>query len=148
MWARPPESRGFYGVRLKQTSAGKYNHELQVELFAIGKQRSRPRAKYILLDHQQTTFNPAEEDQRIYEFRSKREVVLTNYVDEYGTPFGEEYAGYLVTVTDARGEVIAVESSNKWLYGNLENLKRLSVGNYMDKTCTRAFPTSPEPTRY
>jgi len=148
MWARPPESRGFYGAQLKQTSAGKYNHELQVELFAIGKQRSRPGAKYILLDHQKTVFTPSKEDLRFYEFRSKREVVLTNYVDEYSTPFGEEYSGFLIIVTDARGEVISVKSSNNWLVENLENLKKLSVGNYMDKTCIRTFPTRPKSTIY
>ncbi|MEN7974086.1 MAG: SHD1 domain-containing protein, partial [Verrucomicrobiota bacterium] len=147
-WARPPESRGFFGVQFKQTSAGEYNHELQVEIFAIGKQRSRPGARYILLDHQKTAFTPSKEDQRFYEFRSKREVVLTNYVNVYDTAFGEKYAGYLVTVTDERGEVIAVESSNKWLYENLENLKKLSVGNYMDKTCIRAFPARPKAAQY
>jgi len=148
MWARPPESRGFFGVQFKQTSVGEYNHELQAEIFAIGKQRSRLGARYILLDHQKTAFTPSKEDQRFYEFRSKREVVLTNYVNEYDTAFGEKYAGYLVTVTDERGEVIAVESSNKWLYRNLKNLKKLSVGNYMDKTCIRAFPTRPKATQY
>jgi len=148
MWARPPESRGFFGVQLKQTSAGEYNHELQVELFAIGKQRSRIGARYILLDHQKIAFTPSKEDQRFYEFRSKRKVVLTDYVNEYSIPFGEKYSGFLVTVTDARGEIISVKSSTNWLVENLENLKKLSVGSYMDKTCIRTFPSRPKSTIY
>jgi len=69
-------------------------------------------------------------------------------VDEYGTPFGEEYSGFLIIVTDARGEMISVKSSNNWLVENLENLKKLSVGNFMDKTCTRTFPSRPKSTIY
>ena len=147
-WDRPPEEWVHYGVQLKQTSAGEYNHQLQVEMFVVGKQRGGDR--YILLDRQQTTFNPAMEDQRFYEFRSERKVVLTHYNRFYGieSDCGETHSGYLVTVKDARGETIAVEYSNKWLYENLENLKRLSVGNYMDKTCKRTFPSRPKSMLY
>jgi len=147
-WDRPPDSRGHYGVQIKQTSPGDYNHELQVELFVVGLQRSRSNARYLLLDHQKTTFTPSAED-RFYEFRSPREVVLEDYtIKYYTTEHGEKYSGYLVTVTDECGEVVAVESSSKWLLENLENLKKLSVGNYMDKTCTRTFPARAKSTHY
>ena len=146
-WDRPPEDWVHYGVQLKQTSTGEYNHELQVELFAIGKQRSGDR--YILLDRQQTTFNPANGEQRFYEFRSQRTVALTHYrVFGIESDCGVKYAGYLVTVKDARGETVAEKSSSKWLLENLESLKKLSVGNYMDKTCTRTFPTQPKASLY
>lgn len=148
-WERPAEERGHYGMQIKQTSAGEYNHELQVEMFVIGKQRSRPDAKYILLDRQAIRFNPAEQDRRYFEFRSPREVVLNHYsIKYYETEHGEKYAGYLVTVTDKRGEIIVVESSNNWLFENLKNLKNLSVGNYMDKTCMRTFPSRPKSPHY
>jgi len=148
-WARPAESKGHYGIQIKQTSPGEYDHELQVELFVVGQQRSRVDAKYILLDHQKTAFIPSAEDQRLYEFRSEREVVLKNYsIKYYSTDHGEKYTGYLVTVTDERGEMITVESSSKWLFENLENLTKLSVGNYMDKTCTRTFPARPKSPHY
>jgi len=75
-------------------------------------------------------------------------VVLTDYVNEYSIPFGEKYSGFRVTVTDARGEMIAVKSSANWLFENLENLKKLSVGNYFDKTCTRTFPVRPKNGKY
>ncbi|MCK5850469.1 MAG: hypothetical protein KAH23_06095, partial [Kiritimatiellae bacterium] len=105
--------------------------------------------RYILLDRQQSSFNPADENQRLYEFRSKRTVALTHYrVFGIETDCGVKYAGYLVTVKDARGETIAEKSSSKWLLENLENLKKLSIGNYMDKTCTRTFPTQPKASLY
>ena len=148
-WARPPEQRGHYGFQIKQTSPGEYNHKLHVEMFVVGQQRSRSNARYILLDHQETDFNPAKEPQRFYEFRSGREVVLQNYsIEYYGTDHGEKYIGHLIVVTDERGEVVAVESSKKWLLENMENLRKLSVGNYMDKTCTRTYPARPKSPHY
>ncbi|RLA36421.1 MAG: hypothetical protein DRQ64_10100 [Gammaproteobacteria bacterium] len=143
-WERPSEEWGHFGVQLKQTSPGEYNHELQVEMFVVGSQRGGD--KHLLLDRQQFAFNPARAEQRFFEFRSDRKVVLHKYVIYwyYSREFGEKYAGCLVTVKDERGETIAVESSSKWLVENLENLKKLSVGNYMDKTCTRTFPSRPK----
>jgi len=138
---RPPEQWGHFGVQLKQTSAGEYNHELQVEMFVVGSQRGGD--QHVLLDRQQFSFNPAQQSQRFCEFRSDRKVVLHNFTMPwyFSVPFGEKYAGYLVTIKDARGEMIAVESPKKWLAENLENLRKLSIGNYMDKTCTRTFPS-------
>jgi len=148
-WRRPPEQRGHYGVQIKQTSPGDYDHELKVEMFVVGQQRSRSNARHILLDHQETTFNPAREPHRFYEFRSDHEVVLQNYsIEYYGTDHGEKYTGHLVVVTDERGEVVAVKSSTKWLQNNLENLQRLSVGNYMDKSCIRTYPARPKTPHY
>ncbi|RKX45534.1 MAG: hypothetical protein DRP64_04545 [Verrucomicrobia bacterium] len=144
-WERPSEEWGHFGVQLKQSSTGDYSHELQVEMFVVGKQWRR--SKFILLDRQKTTFIPSGQEQRIFEFRSKRKVIVA--LDEFKEEvFGEKYYGYLVVVTDARGEMIAVESSHKWLPKILENLKKLSVGNFMDETCTRTYPDPPPRTKY
>jgi len=148
-WARPPEQRGHYGIQLKQTSTGEYNHELKVEIFVVGQQRGTSKPGHMLLDRQKTAFKPFEQQKFLYEFTSPREVVLNNYsVVYYSTVHGEKYLGYLVTITDERGELIAVESSTKWLYENLENLKELSVGNYMDKTCRRTYPSPPKKSKF
>ncbi|MEN8256142.1 MAG: SHD1 domain-containing protein, partial [Verrucomicrobiota bacterium] len=140
-WGRTPEDWGHYGVQLKQSSPGDYNHELQVEMFVVGRQIGR--SKYILLDHQKTSFVPSEQEDRRFEYRSPRKVVIGR--DEYFTDVhGEKYYGYLVEVVDARGRVIAMESSHKWLPRKLENLKKLSVGNYMADDCIRAYPDRPK----
>ena len=139
-WERPPESQGRYGVQLKQSSAGEYNHGLEFEMFVIGKQWRR--SKYLLLDRQSGVFNPAQEKGRFFEFRSERKVVIA--LDEYDQlTFGEEYYGYVVTIVDKRGKLIALESSHKWLPGILENLRKLSVGNFMDETGGRTYPDRP-----
>lgn len=57
---------------------------------------------------------------------------------------GEKYYSYVVVVTDARGKVVMLKTPANWLRENLGNLRKLSVGNYMDKTRTRTFPTRPK----
>jgi hypothetical protein len=142
-WYRHPEQHGNFGVQLKQTSTGGYNHELMVEMFIVGQQLEGN--KYLLLDRQAFSFNPAEEN-RFYEFRSEHKVEMQNYPDWWGLWIhGEKYASYLVMVTDKRGRMIAVKSPNKWLIENVEQLQQLRVGNYFDESCRRTFPDRPPP---
>ncbi|MCK5878725.1 MAG: hypothetical protein KAH24_03030, partial [Holophagae bacterium] len=148
-WDRPSEQWGHCGFQIKQTGTGEYNHELHVEMFIVGKQSKR--SKYILFDHQKTAFIPARQEQRFYEFHSDRKVVIA--LDEWMLwdvqhNFGEKYYGYLITVTDARGKVVAMKSSSKWLPGIVGNLRYLSVGNYFDKTGARTYPDRPPKRTY
>jgi hypothetical protein len=135
---RPPEIRCNYGARVKQTSRGDYNHELNVELFVIGRERNGK--KYILLDRQNRSFMLTKDQDRQFEFRSEHKVILQNYsVDE--SVRGEKYFGYLAIVKDSRGETIAVDSSHQFLLENLENLRDRYTNNFMDETCNRVYPT-------
>ncbi len=139
---RPPEYRCHYGVKLKQRDTYAYEHELHLEFFAIGQERAGERL--ILLDHQDTgPFSLTKENGWSYKFLSKREVVLQNYLYDGVQKRGRKYHGYLILLRDVRGKIIAVESSHDWLYENLERLNERGVGNYMDETCTRTFPTRP-----
>ena len=144
-WLQPKLFEHVYTATLKQTSAGAYNHPLQVEFFAIGKQINGS-DRYILLDRQTARFVPSRENSRTLEFHGDR-ILLVDQVFYYRHQ-GEKYASYLVTVTDARGKIIQHASPNKWLFEHLETLKQLPVGGYMDKTCTRTHPASPKPFRY
>jgi len=133
-----------FTAKLRQTSAGSYNHELHVEFFAIGREVMGD--KYILLDWQENRFVPNEENKRSHAFSGKTAstcacVVMTDLR-------GSKYYGYLVVVTDERGKIIQHAASNEWLFENLDNLRKLHVGNYMDRTCTRAYPTPPKSVRY
>jgi hypothetical protein len=135
-----------FGVRIKQRSAGAYKHELLVEFCAIGKERAGNR--FILLDRYESSFTLSTENQCSHECWG-RAVELDQYEIFYITrPRGKKYDGHLIVVTDARGEQIAVQGSHDWLLENIENLKRVPIGAYMDKTCTRAFPTRPKACRY
>ena len=135
---RPPEVRCHYGVRIRQTSRGDYSQKLHMELFVIGIERLGD--KYILLDRQNASFFLTKENNKEFEFRSEREVVLQNfYVDLVVR--GEKYHGYLAIVKDVRGEIIAVDTSHNWLFENLDNLSERYANNFMDETCVRVFPT-------
>ncbi|MEA2068751.1 MAG: hypothetical protein U9P12_06085, partial [Verrucomicrobiota bacterium] len=134
----PPKLLDYvFGAKLRQTSSRVYNHELHAEFFAIGAEIDGD--NFILLDRQESTFTPTEENKRSHSFRGKT-VTLTDYLHISAVRRGQKYGGYLVVVTDSRGVVIAHETSNKWLFQNLENLKKLPLGKHFDKTCTRVGP--------
>jgi len=133
-----------FKAKLKQTSAGDYNHELKVELFAIGQEHMGD--KFILLARKKGYFVPSEEN-RFFALSTDEKVTL--YTDDlYGDVRGTDYYGYLIIVTDERGKIIQHSESNKWLFEARDNLRKLPVSRYMDKTGKRVFPTSPRPTKY
>ena len=148
---RSPEYKTGYKyrakVQLKQISAGSYNHRLKVELFAIGREIIPYGNRYILLDHQTGTFSPTEEN-GAWELEG-RTIDLPDYLVEDEQKRGQEHRGqtpygYLVTITDERGKIVQHKASNEWLFEHLDNLRKLPVGAYMDKSCIRTFPTSPK----
>jgi hypothetical protein len=70
------------------------------------------------------------------------------YSDSKAVRRGEIYYGYLVVITDLRGEIVAIRSSKKWFEEHLENLRKLRVGNFFDEECKRCFPGRPDPLRW
>ncbi|WP_168432970.1 SHD1 domain-containing protein [Pontiella sulfatireligans] len=131
-----------FGVKLKQTSATQYNHELNIELFAFGQQYLDDN-KFILLDRQTTTFVPTKENKRTHIFRSPQTVETKKY-DLHAQTHGRKYKGYLVLVRDARGVIIQHAASNDWLYDNREKVAKVPVGRYLDETGNRVHPTGPK----
>ena len=146
----PPQSfRYVFGVKVNQTSSARYNHELKVEFFAIGTEVHGK--NYILLDRQEKTFVPTEENDQSLEFTGKT-IELIKFLmkmgnDNKGTrredSRGRKYSSFLVVITDSRGKIIAYKTPKKFLFENLENLKEVPLGKYFDKTCTRVGPTRP-----
>jgi hypothetical protein len=142
-WGRdPPRVNDFiFGAKVKQRSAGLYSHAVMVEYFAIGKERVGD--KYILLDRKSSTFIPTAENERAHGFRGEPIEFVEYDVD--GDVRGERSDGNMVILTDESGRIIQHSASSPWLWEHIENLKKLPVGAYMDKTCTRTYPTSPKP---
>lgn len=130
-----------FGVKMKQISAGSYDHELKVEYFAIGVQHHDDN-KFKLLDRRSSTFTPSKENQHAHQFRGNPVELLST--EQLGQPSGIKYKGYLVVVTDERGVIIQHRASNPWLFENLENLRKIPVGAFMDKSCRRVHPTGPK----
>ena len=131
-----------FTAKVQQDSPGQYRHPLKVEFFAIGSEIGA--SQYILLDRGEASFIPSEIGRGDnFEF-SGRTVDLLDY-NVYEMRRGDRYDGFLVTVTDERGEIIAHRSTPTWLFKNLDALKKLPVGSFMDKTCTRVWPTPLRP---
>ena len=130
-----------FGVRLKQRSAGTYNQELEVEYFAVGEEVDGD--NYVLLERKKFVFNPANSQE--HEFRSEKKVKVESKELVPGIRMrGNKYGGYLITVTDAHGKIIQHQTSNKFLYENLGNLKRLSVGRHFNRLCKHVGPPRPD----
>lgn len=134
-----------FGASVRQTGASDYNHELTIEYYALGQQVLDDR-KYILLDHQTDTFVPSKENNRSHRFTNGPIELMQYEMEEQRR--GRRYGEHLVLLTDERGEIIQYSSSSRWLYENLEKLRKLPVGCYLDRSCTRVVPTGPKPRTY
>ncbi|MBN2683721.1 MAG: hypothetical protein JXR40_00445 [Pontiellaceae bacterium] len=141
---RPPEDRASFGAKVQQKGTGDYPFELTVEFFAIGKEIKGER--YILLDRASDKFTLTKENGREFEFYSNRIVRLTDMWKDNETysERGEQYFGFLIVVKDKRGKVVAMDASNDWLMEHLDHIEERMIGNYMDETCTRTYPTRPK----
>jgi len=137
----PRHSDYVFSARLKQTSAGQYNHELKVEFFAIGEEIEAD--NYILFDRQESRFTPTKENRRSLTFAGRTVPLRENVI--FTERRGQKYGGYLVVVTDERGMIVDYGSSHKWLLGILNNLRQLPVGKHFDKTGSRVEPPRPKP---
>ncbi len=140
-WQQPKLFDYTFGATLKQTSVGNYNYPLHVECFTIGKQINSSDT-YILLDRTEGTFTFAKENNRSFTISSEPKL-LFDYV-LYTVHMGQKPDSYLVVVTDERGKTIQYSSPRKWLFEHLENLRKMPVGRFMDKTCTRVHPERPD----
>jgi hypothetical protein len=138
----PPKLLDYtFRAKMKQTSARAYPHAIHAELFVLGQQRIDDR-KFVLLDHQVSSFIPDSENGRSHVFKGEP-VELMSY--DTTEPHGQKYSDYLLVLTDERGEIIQQNSSANWLFPNLGKLRKLSAGNFLDKTGERVYPTGPGP---
>ncbi|MDF7799906.1 hypothetical protein P4C99_10540 [Pontiellaceae bacterium B1224] len=121
-------------------SSAKYNHELRVDYWVIGSEISG--SQYMLLDKGSDTFNPSKFPDGKFTFTGN-EVELYDWVLEhiYNERRGERYEGFLITVTDERGKIIAERSTPTWLYKNIDRLKAIKPGSFFDDTCSEVWPT-------
>ena len=124
-----------FRIELKQTSSKKCNRELQIEFYVIADEREGNR--FFLLDRKEGPFVPS----KSYAQAFSTKAVTIPSDDLYSDARDEDSFGYLVVFSDEQGKVIQHASSNEWLFENLENLRQLPVGAYMDKTCTRTLPS-------
>jgi len=145
-WQLPEALDYTFTVKIKQESAGSYNHELTVEYIAIGLEIDG--SNYIFLDSGTTTFVPSEYKNKTFTFTGDRSVRVYDYVFFDDGRRGQKYGGYIVTITDSRGKIIAYKSPYKWAIKYLDKIKKLYPNVHFDKTGTRVFPPRPRVGRH
>jgi hypothetical protein len=129
-----------FSARIKQLSTRPYKHDLTVEFFVIGEEKNGD--KHILLEYIKENLR-LEEGSGSQFMISSRTVELMEFVAN-GELRGETYTGYLIMVTDSRGEVIAHKTKKEEWFNQVENLRKVPVGKYFDRECNRAWPTRPK----
>lgn len=135
-----------FGVRIRQDDRRHYPYELTIEYWAIGNELKTYGDKYILLDHGISSYTPSAENEKSHQFTGQEVELMQHVYDD--DKRGENYFGYIITVTDVRGEIIIHQESNKWLWENLDKIRELPVGAYFNKQGDRTHPTRPKATRY
>lgn len=134
-----------FGAKVRQTGARPYNHELELEYFALAQEHSGN--AYVLMDHGSSSFTPSEDNERSHAFRSDREIEFRTYVHQDVTR-GIKFAESLVLLKDKRGKVVEYKASSPWLWEHLAALRQLPIGAYLNDECQRIHPTPQKPTRY
>jgi hypothetical protein len=131
-----------FGVRIRQaTRANAYDHEVQVEYFAVGEEIAGD--NLILLDHRQEVFNPAGLAGEAFELLGP-DIRMKRMAYRDSAPMrGTEYFGFLVTLRDKQGYLIAHKASHDFLLEILPGLSRLVPHNHFNRDGQRVFPTQP-----
>lgn len=129
------------GVSIDQKNPQPYTRKLVVELFTIAAEYDGN--NFILLDRQKETFMLTPENGRHFELRGKK-AYLRKYYDPGINLRGEKYKGFMVVVTDERGEIIAKDITNDWLLDIIDSLRQLPVGKHFNEAGERVFPPRPK----
>ena len=131
-----------FKLKLRAVSPTPYRHPLTVEYFTMAEENWGD--KHILLLYHKDTILLQNLPNGVYEWESDPIDITTWKIKQYDFTQGEKYAGYLIAVTDARGEIIASKTTrNNWLE-HLDNLRQVPVTRMFDENCNRCMPTRPK----
>ncbi|MDZ8117697.1 SHD1 domain-containing protein [Pontiella sp. NLcol2] len=143
----PPRSLYFnFSTQIKQLSPNPYHHELIAEIFVIAVEVGGD--KNILIDYRKEPFHLSGENGRAVSIAGAQDRMMTTYLAPSGRWRGEKYEGYMVVITDPRGEIIAHATTRDWWFEKLENLRRVPVGKTFDEEGKRCWPSRPKESDY
>lgn len=143
----PPRSLYYtFSTQIKQTSANPYDHQLTAEIFVMAVEADG--GKNILLDRRTESFHLTVENKRVVNIQGAEDLMLTNYIAPGGKRRGEKYAGYMIVVTDSRGEVVAHKATREWWYEKIDNIRNVPVSKTFDEEGKRCWPTRPKKPDY
>jgi len=138
----PRSSYFTFKTTIKKESTKPYHQELTAEFFAIGQEFSG--ATHKLLDYRKESFFLNKKNGNRFEFSGKPVEVL-DYASKNGQRRGDKYEGYLVLVSDVRGEIIAHAASSPKFFEHLDNLRKVPVGRNFNDDGKRVPPSRPKP---
>ncbi len=130
-----------FGARVKQKGMKPYSYPLTIEYYAVGEEVDGN--NFVLLDRRQSTFTPTKENEMTHEFTGDEVDVMTWAMTATRPMHGTRYGGFLITVSNERGEIIRHKASHDFLLEHIENLKNVPVGKHFDKRCIRTAPPRP-----
>lgn len=109
-------------VEIFKKSKRPFTSRLSAELFLIAKQYEGD--KYLLLSKTESSFllNDGNNNVQIIKADPVQVSVFTEYNEDRR---GWEYLGYLIAVSDARGNIVQVSTDINWLSDKVENLREI-----------------------
>jgi hypothetical protein len=140
-------------AEIRKKSKREFTSGLRAELYLIAKEVDGK--NYILLSRTESSFLLGDHNEGVHTFRP-RNFQMRRY-KEYNDKQerGEEYAGYLLVVLDAKGRLVTARSDlGEWMTAPavIENLRDLNVrgaaslrSRHFDQTGKKVLPTRPLP---
>ena len=141
-----------FGARIRQTDSKAYSLPLKVVIYVLAQQQYDPDKKHLVTRIESPLFHLDKLEDGTFEFMDASEIRLIKYQLEaadigWSEARGEKLSESLILVVDQAGNTVAYDSSKNWLYQNLDKLKMLPVGAWLNRTCTRVHPTPPRDTK-
>lgn len=140
-------------IAIQKLSKRPFTSRLSAEVYLVAKEVDGD--NFVLLGKTDSSFLFTDDAQNVHKF--KAEPVSTRVYNEYNgvQRRGEAYAGYLVVVSDARGDIVGTKTDlGDWIKvpETIVNLRELSVrgaasvySRHFDKTGKKTEVTRPKP---
>ncbi|MEI6893008.1 MAG: SHD1 domain-containing protein, partial [Pontiella sp.] len=130
-----------FGAKVRQKGSGDYPFELKLEYFVFAQQHLDPN-KYWFVDHQSSAYISSDQKDGSFRFTGDGITRLFDF-NLTGQRRGHKLSRTLVLLTDSRGEIIAHSSTANWLMDHLDELRKRSVGDYIDQDCKQVYASGP-----
>ena len=108
-------------VMIKKVSERPFTSGLRAELFLIAKEVDG--GNYVLIDRTESNFLLVQDHPHQFKTKGAEIRIYSEYNRQRR---GEEYLGYLVAISDARGNIVQVKTNIDWLTDKVENLRELN----------------------
>ncbi len=133
-----------FGARVKQPGLEKYEHDMTVVVYVFTQQVFDISKYRLIAKVESEPFRLTKENGYRFEFRETDKHRVLSWLIAETRPRGQKFAETLIVVKDVRGNVIAYNSTKKWLYKGLDRLEKLPIGAWIDDKVERVHPTSPK----